>query len=346
MKTVEVLSKKEEIRLHLFLGLLLIYIRYVHVDYNAPYFVSFTDFSLFNNTTVIIFISIFYFHYLYVMPRVMRKFTWQNVCLGWLASYFLFLGIRALIEQVLTVWIWGQQNYFPGTPVWYYIFDNFYFSLFSIGIATAMYIIIYLIRSLQLNQIIQQEKNEAELRFLKSQINPHFVFNTLNNIYYLVYQKSKQALPAIDKMSQLMRYMTYETSENSIELQKEINYIKDFIDLEKMRIAGDVYLKLDIQINTPNLLIPPLLLLPFIENGFKHGVLTNVTHPFTIQITQIDNTLELYTQNKCNNYNKDETSGVGLSNIQKRLALQFANKHTLIIKEEENIFTCKLTIKL
>jgi hypothetical protein len=346
MKTVEVLSKKKEVRLHLFLWVILAYINYVHLDFKAPYFIRFTDFSLFNNTSVIVFISTFYFHYLCVMPRVIRKFNGKTAFLGWIASYLIFTGIRAFLEQFLTVWIWDIQNYYEGTPAWFYMVDNFFYSLFPIGIATIVFIIIYLIRSLQLNQIIQQEKNETELRFLKSQINPHFVFNTLNNIYYLVYQKSEQALPAIDKMSQLMRYMTYETSENSIELQKEINYIKDFIDLEKMRIAGDVYLKLDIQISNPNLLIPPLLLLPFIENGFKHGVLTDATHPFTIQITQIDNTLELCTQNKSNNYNKDETSGVGLSNIQKRLALQFANKHSLIIKEEENIFTCKLTIKL
>lgn len=346
MKTTEILSTKEEVRLHLALYVILIYIRYAHIDYNAPYWVGFTDFSLFNNTTVIIFVSIFYFHYLYVMPWVIRKFTWTRVIVGWAASYMLFVAVRALIEQVLTVWLWNQQNYFAGTPVWYYIFDNIYFSLAPISIATITYIIIYFIRSLQLNQIIQQEKNEAELRFLKSQINPHFIFNTLNNIYYLVYQKSEQALPAIDKLSQLMRYMTYETEQHYIELQKEINYISDFIDLEKMRIAGETQVELTIDIDNPSLLIPPLLLLPFIENGFKHGLLTEREQPFIIHITQKGNQLELFTQNKTNDYNKDKTKGIGLSNIRKRLELQFPNKHTLTIKEEPTTFTCKLILEL
>lgn len=346
MKPIEVLSTKEEVRLHAFLWLFLIYARYVHLDYNAPYLVTFTDFSLFNNTFVIIFVTVFYFHYLCIMPRVMQKFTWKRVFLGLLAAYVFFTLIRAIIEQVITVWIWGLQNYFPGTPAWFYITDNIYFSMIPIAMATITYIIIHLIRSLQLNKIIQEQKNDAELRFLKSQINPHFIFNTLNNIYSLVYRKSDKALPAIDKLSQLMRYMTYETEHNNVELQKEINYIQDFIDLEKMRIAGEVQLELTIDIENPNLLIPPLLLLPFIENGFKHGLLTETEHPFTILITQKGNHLELYTQNKSNKYNKDMTSGIGLTNIRKRLDLQFPTKHNLTITEEENIFTCQLTIEL
>lgn len=346
MQPIEVLSRKKEIQLHLILWLIIIYTRYVHVDYKAPYFFSFTDFSLFNNTFIIIFATIFYFHYLFIMPRIIQKFSWKRVFLGWAISFVFFVVIRALIEQVITVWIWGTQNYFVGTPTWYYIFDNIYFSLAPIFIASVTYIIIHLVRSLQLNQIIKQEKNEVELRFLKSQINPHFVFNTLNNIYSLVYQKSEQALPAIDKLSQLMRYMTYETDTDHIELQKEINYIQDFIDLEKMRIAGQTNIVVYIDIENPSLLIPPLLLLPFIENGFKHGILTDQEHPFTITIKQHNNLLEIHTQNKTNNYNKDKTSGIGLANIHKRLDLQFPNKHTLNITEEENIFTCQLSIEL
>lgn len=346
MKTVEVLSIQKERKLHLLLWLFIIYIYYVHLDYNAPYLIRFTDFSILNNTTAIIFVSVFYFHYLYIMPQVMKSFTWKKVFLGWLSSYLFFLVIRAFIEQGVILWIWGVQNYYPGTPVLFYIFDNLYFSLIPILSSTITFIIIYLIRSLQLNQIIKQEKNEVELRFLKSQINPHFVFNTLNNIYSLVYQKSEQALPAIDKLSQLMRYMTYETDTDHIELQKEINYIQDFIDLEKMRIAGQTHIILDIDIENPSLLIPPLLLLPFIENGFKHGILTDQEHPFTIAIKQHNNLLEIDTQNKTNNYNKDKTSGIGLANIHKRLDLQFPNKHTLNITEEENIFTCQLSIEL
>jgi LytS/YehU family sensor histidine kinase len=280
------------------------------------------------------------------MPRWNKKFNWKRFIVGWSISYLVFAILRGIIEQYMTMWIWGQQNYPKETGTTYYFFDNFYFSIFPIFAATITYIVIYFIRSLQLNQIIQQEKNETEIRFLKSQINPHFIFNTLNNIYYLVYQKSDQALPAIDKLSQLMRYMTYETDQKNIELQKEIKYIEDFIDLEKMRIAGETQVQMQVDIENPNLLIPPLLLLPFIENGFKHGLLTEREQPFVISITQKGNQLELFTQNKTNDYNKDKTKGIGLNNIRKRLELQFPNRHTLTIQEEPTTFTCKLTLEL
>jgi len=346
MKQVEVLSKKKELYIHLFFLLFLIYVNFIHLDYSAPYLISFSSFSLFSITANIVFLITFYFHYFVVMPKIIHHFNWKKILVGFAATYGVFVILRYLIEQVITVWIWGAQNYYPGTPVLFYLFDNIYFSAMSIVISTIVFIVIHFIRSLQLNQIFLKEKNEAELRFLKSKINPHFIFNTLNNIYYLVYQKSEQALPAIDKLSKLMRYLTYETNQHNIELQKEIDYINDFIALEKLRIAGKTNINLTFNVEDLALKIPPLLLLPFIENCFKHGIVTDKEHPLIITITQKDNQLELFTQNKINTYQKDTTKGIGLSNIRQRLELQFPNKHSLIIQQDSSIFTSQLTITL
>ncbi|SFI84648.1 sensor histidine kinase [Myroides guanonis] len=346
MKQIEYLSKKKEVQIHMVLFLFLLYLRYVHLNINAPYFIDFTEFSLFGITFNIVFLSVFYFHYFLIMPRWVKSFNWKTALIGWASSYLLFVFLRALLEQWLTRLLWDTVNYHVGTGIPFYFFDNFYFSIIPIFTATVTYIVIHFIRSIQLNQLIESKQKETELRFLKSQINPHFIFNTLNNIYYLVYRKSELALPAIDKLSHLMRYMTYETEQNSVELQKELNYIQDFIDLEKMRIAGNAQLELIINVKNPDIHIPPLLLLPFVENGFKHGVLTDKERPFIIQITQKDNILRLHTQNKINKHFKDSISGIGLSNIRKRLELQFPDKHNLTVTEEANIFTCELTIEL
>lgn len=189
-------------------------------------------------------------------------------------------------------------------------------------------------------------KTEAEINFLKSQVNPHFIFNTMNNIYYLVYQKSDLALPAIEKLSQLMRYVTYESQQQTVFLAAEIDYIESYIELECMRIQGEKHIQLKKNIQHDQVQIPPLLLLPFVENAFKHGVVTDPAHPFILTITQEKHRLVFETQNKINTYQKDKQQGIGIENIRKRLALHFPERHTLSITQTETSYLCNLTIQL
>ena len=212
--------------------------------------------------------------------------------------------------------------------------------------SSVLWFIVNMLR-LQKEQItLLESKRETEINFLKSQINPHFIFNTLNNIYYLVFEKSEKALPAVEQLSGLMRYMTYESQNETIALQREVAYIDDFISLESMRISGDAQVIFKKNIENPECRIPPLLLIPFVENGFKHGILNNPEQPFTIELTQNKNHLILQTQNSINNYKKDHQSGVGIENIKKRLQLYFPDKHSLDITTKENMYSVKLDIIL
>ncbi|WP_267740286.1 sensor histidine kinase [Myroides injenensis] len=342
----KVLSRKKEIQFHLIFWLLLAYFKYVNITVTAPYFISPINFNLFDYTWMFIFITIFYFHYIVIMPKWAKKFTIATFLKGYLTSYLLYILLRSFIEQGITEWIWGQINYYEDTSIGFYFFDNIYFSSFPIILSSLLFIIINYIRTLQYNQVVLEENKQSELRFLKAQINPHFVFNTLNNIYYLVYQKSEKALPALDKLSQLMRFITYETHHNRISLDKELNYIQDLIDLELLRIAGKPNVVYLTDIENKDLQIPPLLLLPFVENGFKHGILNDENSPFTISIKQYNTTLQLFTTNSINHAIKDKTSGVGLDNIKRRLELEFPNQYLLSITNENNIFICELTISL
>ena len=191
-----------------------------------------------------------------------------------------------------------------------------------------------------------EEKKTAQLAFLKNQVNPHFIFNTLNNIYSLVSSKSDKALPSIEKLSQLMRYMYKDSDAPQVSLQDELNYITSFIDLQSIRLSNKESIQYHFSDNIRQYYIAPLLLIPFIENMFKHGVLNQVQKPLQINITIHNYTLELTTTNFINTLHKDDASGIGLDNVKKRLILLYPNKHKLIIEIKDNIYTTNLQIKL
>jgi two-component system, LytTR family, sensor kinase len=196
------------------------------------------------------------------------------------------------------------------------------------------------------NFILLEEKKTAQLAFLKNQVNPHFIFNTLNNIYSLVSSKSDKALPSIEKLSQLMRYMYKESDATYVSLQNEIEYIASFIELQSIRLSHMESVQYHFEGNIGSQKIAPLLLIPFIENIFKHGILNQIETPIKIDIVENNGTLSLTTSNFINTLHKDESSGIGLDNVKKRLALLYPDKHTLKIETTENIFTTTLQIKL
>jgi len=293
-----------------------------------------------------IYIFIFYLNYLVFMPKFFDVKNVKRIILSFLALFVIFIGTRYLIEEVLyDTWL-GFHNYSNDATIAYYIYDNLYYGSRPIMASSVLWFIVNMLR-LQKEQIVLLEsKRETEINFLKSQINPHFIFNTLNNIYYLIFEKSEKALPAVEQLSGLMRYMTYESQNETIALQREVAYIDDFIALESMRISGDAQVVFKKNIENPECRIPPLLLIPFVENGFKHGILNNPGQEFTIELTQNKNHLILQTQNSISNYKKDHQSGIGIENIKKRLQLYFPDRHSLDITTKENMYYVKLDIKL
>ncbi|MBK7097181.1 MAG: sensor histidine kinase [Sphingobacteriales bacterium] len=196
-------------------------------------------------------------------------------------------------------------------------------------------------------QILEKEKIQAELALLRYQLNPHFLFNTINNIYYLALIKSDKTPDAILKISDMLRYVLNE-KDDQVALEKEINYLYEFIELQKFRFPDQIinfYSNFIDDIS--NYQLAPLLLITFIENAFKHGNPGTIEYPITIYLSIIENQLDYTVTNQINhNISKDIITGIGLTNLKRRLLLLYPNRHELSITQVENIYTAHLKIKL
>ncbi|MEQ9414533.1 MAG: histidine kinase [Cyclobacteriaceae bacterium] len=196
---------------------------------------------------------------------------------------------------------------------------------------------------------LQKEKLQAELSFLRSQINPHFFFNTLNNLYGLALQKSDRTAEVVMKLSELMSYILYDADREKVPLSKEIGQIERYIALEQIRYGNRFEVDLQLSGDIDNFQIPPLLLLPFIENSFKHGINKSSSDGWVaIAIEVSENELNFRIENKIPpNQNKaTENSGLGIVNTKKRLDLLFPADHLLKYHETRNMFTVELTLKV
>lgn len=293
----------------------------------------------------ILFPIIFYFNYFFILPRFYKNNKILKSWISWVLLLFSFIALRYLLQEVLLFKWFGITNYFEGTTAGYYIYDNIYFGGILIVMSILFWILDDNIKSQKEKYLLLQEKKLAELAFLKNQINPHFIFNTLNNIYALVSSKSDKALPSIEKLSHLMRYMYKDSDAEQVSLQREIEYINSFIELQIIRLSNKESVQYHFEGNVINQTIAPLLLIPFIENMFKHGVLNNPEKPLQIKITVANNNLSVHTTNYINKNSKDNSSGIGLNNVKKRLELLYP-EHILTIQQDENIYQCNLQLNL
>ena len=196
-------------------------------------------------------------------------------------------------------------------------------------------------------QEIENEKLNTELSFLKSQVNPHFFFNTLNNIYSLAVVGSDQTATAVLKLSAIMRYILTETQIDKVPLQNEIDFITNFIDLQLVRLTDKVHINFTSEGETGQSMVAPLLFIPFVENAFKYGVSTKEKTEIVIRFITKENHIQLYVSNtivKADNGIHD-TTGIGINNVKRRLELLYpGQEHTLLVKEENNLFIVKLDI--
>jgi LytS/YehU family sensor histidine kinase len=197
------------------------------------------------------------------------------------------------------------------------------------------------------SELIQQNQ-ASELALLRSQVNPHFLFNTLNNIYSLVYQKSEDAPAALMKLSSIMRYMLYDANTDKVLLEKEIEYLQSFIELQKLRLRKQDCIELKITGPVNGRTIAPMLLIPFVENAFKHGSKLasgpNIRIDLNIEPQRI--TFEVINPMKKNTISaKDATGGIGLNNIRRRLDLLYPGIYVLEIKDEENVYYVRLILE-
>lgn len=196
---------------------------------------------------------------------------------------------------------------------------------------------------------MENQKLGAELSLLKSQINPHFFFNTLNSIYSLAIIKSDKTPEALIKLSEIMRYIIYDTERKLVPLSKEVEYIANFIELQRLRLSKQIKVIFTTKIGQEESVIEPLLLLPFVENAFKHGVDNEKGGKIDIQITQTGNTLHLHVENPLveePSVAMNGPSGFGMNNTMKRLKLLYNDNFTLSVGPSGKIYVTDLVLKL
>jgi two-component system, LytTR family, sensor kinase len=195
----------------------------------------------------------------------------------------------------------------------------------------------------------ERENLKTELSLLRSQVNPHFMFNVLNNMVALARKQSDLLEPSLIKLSSLMRYMLYDTAEQSASLEKETEYLQSYIDLQKQRFGKKIAINFTVNTIDKAYEIEPMLLIPFVENAFKHGTGMITDAQIDIDLRAENSVLYFTVKNKYDAASqeiKDEAKGIGLANVKRRLELLYANKHELKINNEDNIFSVSLKIKL
>ncbi|WP_127126070.1 sensor histidine kinase [Pseudoflavitalea rhizosphaerae] len=195
-------------------------------------------------------------------------------------------------------------------------------------------------------KVLETERLNAELSFLKLQINPHFLFNTLNSIYSQAHLKSEQTEYSILKFSQIMRYVLYDTSTEKITLRKDLEYISNYIDLQKLRLSKNVTVRYNVTGHTDNLLIAPLLLITYIENAFKHGVSYTIPSEIRINIDVIGNSLLLTVSNAITSSRQTGYEGVGLINAKRRLDVLYPGRYLLDVVDNKSLYIVNLKIEL
>lgn len=287
-------------------------------------------------------IALFYINYVYLVPRYLSVYKYGTLIfhivllIGF--SGFLKYGLAYVFKQDVLV-----RNGSQITFVQYYIATVFT-GVFFIFLSTAFRFGVDWFLNEKVKKNLENQKLIAELAFLRSQINPHFLFNSLNNIYSLAYQKSDKAPEAIMKLSEIMRYMLQESNEPKVKLVREIRYLENYIELQKLRFKGQAFVDLNISGDYTEQHIAPLILISFIENAFKHGIVSEPDSPVKINIRINNNELKFDIRNKKSRLNKDESSGIGLSNVKRRLDLLYPGDYVLNIEEDNETYYCRLIL--
>ncbi len=296
-------------------------------------------------------VPLFYFFYLNAIPRLLagkRGWLFTGLVLGITALYPAFrYGTDLLIIYYLPDYQSPLSNLVT-TQFWSAYGVRGLSCLFVISMAGMGKFTFDWFKNARIRRELETQNLTSELAFLKSQINPHFLFNTLNNIHTLAYKKSDKAPEAIMKLSELMRYMLYESDTEMVPLDTEIGHLRSFIGLQALRFKTQNIATLDISGNTEDKMIAPLLLLPFVENAFKHGY--NLKNAGAIKINLDAGESILFTvENEKPPVDmpvqKDEAGGIGLENISRRLELIYRTHYTLDVDESSSCFKIKLTLK-
>jgi len=288
----------------------------------------------------------FTYCFFFVYARFLKRKKILFLVAGLIIADFIFVASRYLIEEVIYLWLLGYGNYDADVTVLAYLKDNWWRALQPILFSFLAWSLLDTFRREQETEQLKQEKIHAELLFLKTQINPHFLYNTLNYMYSLAYPVSDKLADGIIKLSQLMRYMLNNSIDGMLELQREIEYLENYIEIYRLRFEDSFFVDFKANGDFTNKKIASLILIPFVENAFKHGVVNDHKRPIKIHINVVNNRLSLIVSNKINRGQKDSSSGIGLTNIKRRLALIYQDQFELLISTNGETYKTSLNIRL
>jgi len=286
------------------------------------------------------------------------KFFYKKKYLAYCASALLLLFVGAVLSRILqervTEPLFLPEETHPDSIfVWYMLFKGMLWFLSPVLLLT---LVIRIFKQWfmqeQLHQEVEKEKLNAELNFLKAQVHPHFLFNTLNNLYSLTLQASPAAPLTVLKLSELMSYMLYDSRSDMVPLNKEIKHIRNYIELETIRYGNRLDVSVNVSGDITGKRIAPLLLIPFAENAFKHGVSNEMDKVWvTIDIKEKTGWLNVKVENSLTDDgtvtpDKNTSNGIGLQNVLRRLQLLYPKTHQVELKKEPDRYMVDLKIKI
>lgn len=289
--------------------------------------------------------TVYTFNY-HLIPNILLKSKKRKFFAFAFVTIVMFFYIQLLLTLLLVVkQLSDGYHLFPEMLDIVMLFFNLFFVVF-IAIAIKFYKR-WNEKDFQ-EQKMQKEKVEAELQMLKTQINPHFLFNTLNSIYVLAMKQSEQTANTVMKLSDILDYILYRIDTPKIAIANEIKIVENYIELEKIRFSNRVDLNFTTDLKSQDIQIPPMLIIPFIENAFKHGVAKSIEKSWIkISIEETKGGLNILVANsKTQSKVEDKTGGIGLINVKKRLSLLYKEKYELNIFEKQMQYTVSLSIPI
>ncbi len=285
-------------------------------------------------------VGLFYFNAFVLLPRL----VYRKKILEYVGSLLGLFGLVVLVDR----WMFAAFSITIPFSIPHSIEHNFIPFVFTLTVSAAYKSLNDKTRmELALNEK-QSEHLKTELAFLRSQVSPHFLFNVMNNMAALARMKSADLEPTILKLSSLMRYMLYENDEDKVLVKHEVQYLKDYIDLQKQRFGEELHLEVAMEVHEDWATIEPMLLIPFVENAFKHGTGWVQDPEIRIDLKVDKGELAFSVSNKIESTpgEKDKTSGIGLTNVRRRLELLYPGRHTLEIDPTGGWFRISLHLKL
>ncbi len=350
-KYFRIMKFKKTWKYHLLLAIIIVLMDFFsdYVYRGREYFISNfkPEMALLEITFLIAFFSIYILNYEWVCPNTLLKKKIKLFLFFLLLMPFVFAGIRYFLEEIVIYNLFGFHNYGDKTRIfWYYVFDNSYYAIKALLFSTSMYLLFMYINNVNRMHKLEIEHKKAELNVLKSQLEPHFIFNTLNAFYTELIETQPSTAKSIHKLSELLRYVTYEANKNFMPLERELKFIEDYIYFYKKRFENNLFLNFMVEGKIDSQKIPSLILIHFLENIFKHGVFNNEDHPAHIVIKVEKENISINTKNRISKGQNYSNKGIGRENLNKRLTVLFKENYSFTYNEKPLYFEAFLKFPL